>query len=441
MVNLNSTLQDISFIESLDTVNQDIRFPEEEKIRTEHIFKLSALFSKRIILSDTQIVDNLGIQELFLEDKGFQDLLNEFTLVGMRPKASNFKMLVEQQLKDGMRFSSFEPLIRMQVESRTIENLDKLSSITHNLRYNTFIEKLDCDFLKSNKKHKIEYKSYPELVENNLKEMQNKILHNGARKLSNELMDKANKEWEHTGKKAIDRTIFYSVIDESNYTDEAKGIVKRFFVDRQYNKNFWYTNGFNCLAHSSNKDYNLFRTAFPNLTEEMFLKENGTKSIKNKKFDFSVTPPGLLYLDLIDFHSLCAFRHDFKKTIEGYLDSIQKSEDTESALKNLRDYIQFLVPSINKYYENKKLKDWFSKAVKVTAVGASIIAVAEKISPEMAFGIPYITPENSISIGGLAVGAAFILLIKNLVDVIPNSKQSKICYEFERCLMEETHVY
>ena len=430
--------EDISFMESLDTVNQDIRNPKRETVRVARIFKLSALFSKQVILSDTQFVDNTGIRNLFVEDLGFQDFLNETTLVGMRPKVLNFTKLVEQQLDNRMEFSSFDYLTQVKVKKGVIQDMDQLFNETSSLKFEYFIKGLDDVYLKSEKKRKIDFGSYPDLVENSLKEMLNELQHNDARKLCKELMYQAEKELESIEtKEKVDRTIFYSVIDKSNYNQEAKEIAKRFFVDREYNKNFWDQNDFNCLTHSSERDTELFEMAFPKVVGEIDFKKRSenSKIIELPSYNLE----GMLYLDEIDFQSLATLRHDYKKTIESYLDDIQKSEDPDSAYKNLRDYLNFLLPHINKCYEEKGL----SKLIKKVNIGAVVpfIVGVSRIFPTKAFGIPYTTPGISFSIGTLATGSFFVLSIANLVAKRQETKQTKLYGEFEKCLREETHIY
>ncbi len=448
MDNRNAKYQgDFSFTESLDTVIQPTLIaptfiiPEEEEKRVARIFKLSALFSKRIILSDTQFVDNQGIRVLFLKDRGFRDFLNEIAIVGMRPSAPDFTELVKQQLNARMEFSSFDYRTKMLVKAGRIEGgIDELFELTAHLRFEDFIKMLNKEYLykSSEKKCKVNFEPYPERVEKSLnnKKLVANLQDNDAKRLCKEIMDRAKEELKKSpDKKEIDRTTFYSAVKNSPYSDDTKNIVKRFFIDREYTKNFWDTNGFNCLTHPRNEDTLLFRKAFPKIAEGTDLSK---KSDKVKRIELPpLTSEGLIYLDKVDFEFLSALRHDFKGTIEkDYLDPIQSPDDTKYARKSLQEYFNFLLPKIQKHYEDKGFKT-IKKVNKVLAflTGGSVGLTLADIS----FGIPYTTPEISFLIK-FTPGAIGILTCVNILADTLQAKQALQYNEFEKSLREKTKI-
>lgn len=262
--------KDLSFTESLDTVLQ------HSKQRVEGIFKLSALFSEQIILSDTQFVDNNGIRDLFLK-KGFQDFLGEIAIVGMRPRTdiSSFRELVEVQIKEQrMRFSSFPFEVQRAVEKGIVKDLDDLNASYPKLRFEEFIDKSDDVYDRTKNKIKVEYQSYPDLVEKSL-ERKDELQDEGAKDLCKNLMQITKEELKSKNKEEPQRTDFYSAIENSKkyypykeYSSYSQYIVKRFFVDYAYNKNFWGTNGFNTLTHPDIGVTKVFKKAYTNIAQE-----------------------------------------------------------------------------------------------------------------------------------------------------------------------------
>lgn len=391
--------KNIAFTESLDTVNQG--HDSTETTRVENIFKLSALFSKQIILSDTQFVDNRGIRDLFLNNKDFQDFLGKTTLVGLRPRISSFSELVEQQIKGKFRYSSFPSKVQKAVERGEIKNIYHLNSRYPELQFEYFIEKLDDLYDKTKNKINVDYQSYANLVEKSLERADN-LQDIGAKKLCSELMSRTKDELKLKNKENPDRSIFYSTIEKSPYNSQSKNIVKRFFIDYEYNRNFWDTNGFNCLTHPNNEDTNTFKQGYTNIAEEF----------ESNKYMIELPPfhsDGKLYFEDIDFEFLYNLHSDTynKRLIDKFLSQIQSAKDPNSAEESLKDYLDFLMPLVRERY----MKKGKTHVKKVDIMAGYLIGGGLSY---LTFGIPYITPELSFIIGG--PGAThFALVISNLI--------------------------
>lgn len=301
----------ISFNESLDTVRQYSDDNLEEK-RVELIIKMGALFSEQIILSDTQFVDNKGVRNLFLNrlgENGFQDFLSETIMVGIRPGFSSFSELVDQQIKKGMIFSSFPSKPRKAIVNGDIKNIYALNTLYPNLRFKPYIEALDKIYEDLNKIC-IPYdpRSFPDLVEKNLENTKELDAH--AKRLCGELMSRTKGELKlKMEENPPGRSDFYNAIDKSPYNPKSKEIVKRFFVDSAYNKNFWDANEFNALNHPSENDANLFAYAYPNIVKEF---ESSKDIIKLPTIHSEVK----INLNEIDFNFLHTLHTDNKKEIE-----------------------------------------------------------------------------------------------------------------------------
>lgn len=409
----NISEKNLSFTESLDTVLQHSD-PIIEMQRVEAIFKLSALFSEQIVLSDTQFVDNQGIRDIFLKNQGFQDFLSETAIVGMRPSSSSFSELVDQQIKDKMRFSSFPSKVQRAVENGEIKNIYHLNALYPKLRFEYFIDKLDDIYDNTKNITKVEFQSYPDRVEKSL-ERAGELGNAGARKLCTELMVRTKEELKLKKIDEPNRSIFHSAIDKSPYSDQSKNIVKRFFVDYEYNKNFWETNGFNCLTHPGREDTDAFRNAYTNVAEEF---DKGKYMIKLPSIiSEAKLPEDKLRLDDIDFNFLHKLRSDSdnNKRLIKLLTDIRTAKDRDSAIDSLKMYIDFLMLLIEKEYMNKGMK----KGRKVSYIvgyivgGALSADIVDRALSSLIFEIPY--PVLSFVIGG-AGSVHLSLFITDLID-------------------------
>lgn len=434
------TSNDMSFIENLDSVKQDriqaSYLPEYEVNRISQSFKLSARFSNSIILLDTQFVDNLGFRELFIRDEGFRRLLNETTFVGMREGISDFTALVDSQLSKKMIFSSLEDSTnRMIRDSGGINSIEKLPNTGRIGKFKDFIARLDDEYLCTTKKINVHFDSYSDNLKNNIEARINDLQPYGAKRICLDLLDTLNlKEGED-----ISRSTLYSLLDEykKKYSTEDVEIVRRFFIDLEYNKNFWFTNKFNCLTHSDDEDTSLFNKAFPKYKEKQF---HLTKNDTINKTEFSLNSEGRLYLDDIDFDFIANLRKNNKIQIDKHFDRIQKYKSDDDTNVKFDKYLNFLLPKINEHYEEKGCLNLISKTTPlIYTVSASIgagIALAE-YNPEMIFGIPHSSPELRFCIRGAAVVGSALTAIANLVDQGHKKrrfKQNKRYNDFKSCL-------
>ncbi len=433
--------RNISFIESLDTVKQNHHsvntFPAGEINRVSQIFKLSSLFSHSLILTDTQFVDNVGIRELFLQDEGFKEFIKESTFVGMRKDFSNFTDLVNTQLSSKMLFSSLDDSTnRIIKESSEGLNIHKLPPNYSLKKFGKFIEDLDNIFLDPAKKIEIDYRSnyaYPERLKNSLEKRINTLEPNGARRICNDLLDKL---CSNEGK-SISRSALYSFLEgyKNTYSSDDIEIVRRFFVDSEYNKNFWYTddNKFNCMLHSNEEDENLWKKAF--YKEDKYYTG---ETFEFKKIEFPCED--FLYLNQIDFNSLSDFRRKYKNYMKAKLSRIQKAKDNEEAQEKFTDYLLFLSNHISENSEEKGLKNLIAKHSIKIGVLAFLSECAIPMFAGSTSSIP-ITPDISISIGDLATSGCIVMGAANLIkDVYPKIKQKSISHDFE-VLMQNTKIY
>lgn len=409
----------ISFNESLDTVRQYSDDNLEEK-RVELIIKMGALFSEQIILSDTQFVDNKGVRNLFLNrlgEKGFQDFFSETIMVGIRPGFSSFSELVDQQIKKRMIFSSFPSKPRKAIVNGDIKNIYALNTLYPNLRFKPYIEALDKIYEDLNTIDiKYDPKSFPDLVEKNLENTKELDAH--AKRLCEELMSRTKDELKLKMEENPGRSDFYNAIDKSPYNPKSKEMVKRFFVDSAYNKNFWYANKFNALNHPGENDANLFASAYPNIVKEF---ESSKDIIKLPTIPSEVK----INLNEIDFNFLHTLHTDNKKEIEK-LSLIRTAKNVESADEKLENYINFLTQEVKDLYMKKGLKKLI-KPIKIIAhasLGLSYLGTK----------MNYITPEISFCIPATSY---FVLSITDLIDeyvILP--RQNKRFTVIEKYLKE-----
>jgi hypothetical protein len=435
------TPNDMSFIENLDSVrqnrNQKSYLPENEINRISQSFKLSALFSNSIILLDTQFVDNFGFRELFLRDKGFRRLLNETTFVGMREGVSDFTSLVNSQLSKKMIFSSLEDSSNKMIrDAGEINSIEKLPNTGRIGTFKNFIARLDDEYLCTAKKVDVRFDSYADNLKDNIEARINDLQSYGAKKICLKLLDKLNTKEEED----ISRSDLYSLLEKykSEHSTEDVEIVRRFFIDLEYNRNFWYTNKFNCLTHSDDEDISLYNKAFPKYNEKLlpFTKSDTT--------EFSLSSEGRLYLDYIDFDFIASFREKNKAQIEKHFDRIQKYKSDDDTNEKFDKYIDFLLPQVNEYYEGKGWGNFISKStplIDIVSVGITTGIGLAGLYPEKIFGTSHLSPELTFCLAGATVASGVLVSIANLVNSDHENrrmKQNKRYCEFERCLKSTT---
>ncbi|CAD7769693.1 hypothetical protein AIOGIFDO_00664 [Candidatus Methanoperedenaceae archaeon GB37] len=227
-------------------------------------------------------------------------------MVGIRPGFSSFSDLVDQQIKKRMIFSSFPNKPREAIVNGEIKNIDALNTLYPNLRFKPYIEALDKIYEDLNKIN-IKYKSFPDLVKKNLENTRELEAH--AKRLCEELIGRTKNELKLKKKEKPDRSDYYNATDKSPYDPKSKEIVKRFFVDSAYNKNFWYANEFNALNHPGENDANLFAYAYPDIVKEF---ETSKDIIKLPPIPSDIK----INLNEITFNFLHTLHTDNKKEIE-----------------------------------------------------------------------------------------------------------------------------
>lgn len=412
--------KDISFTESLDTMIQ-LPNPDKEVKRVERILKLSALFSEQLILSATQFVDNLGIRRLFLKDDCFKDFLGETVLVGMYPGISSFYELIEDQLGRYMKYSSFPSTLRNMIEDGKVQDPSHLFRLTYRMGFMDFINELDERYSDDEKRKDVKFRSYPELVEKNL-ERKSELQHRKARNLCEELLDRTEHELRLRNKDTADRTIYLQVIDKSerSYDKDTRDIVKRFFVNEPYNRNFWESNAFNCLTHPNENDTTLYRKAFGDAFERT---ENSKNLIRLPPFSLDEA----IHLKDLDFGSLLSLRSTYGDIIKKHLQKIRNAKDHDHAWDRLQGYLNFIIPKIKEIYIEKRVKRKIKK-IQIAALGCSL---AQDIYG-LYFGVPYLTPEISI------VKSSFALFVTGLVEPHYIRRQTKRFKETEEYLRSTT---
>lgn len=385
--------EQLYFVSSLDSVkqNQDNR---KEIIRTKNILKLSSLFSENIILYDTQLVDNKGIQDLFLSDKNFQDFFCESITVGMRKDGNTFHDIVDKQIKNGMRYSSLPLPIQTKIERKEIKGLDHLNSLHTDLKLGQFVKILDEKYEESKNIKEIDYGSnyntYPtrvkEYVENEPIIANFKNLY--VKELCDQLMDMASKEMDSKKGNHITRSIFYSAIEKSPYSEEVKKTVKWHIIDKLYNENFWKGRGFNCFDHYSEKYVE-------------FLNDVCTKnSFNNQKFNISyATFPNKINLDNIDFKFLKEFHSENKKEIKDNFSEIRRHEASVDVGKNkdaeypIKEHISLLQKEICKLETNKTKKNFrnVETVTSLISLGTGCLSLPHNASTVISVGCFAIT--------------------------------------------------
>lgn len=318
------TMSDISneklyFIASLDSTYQ-YQSNKEETIRASTILKLSSLFSEHIILSDSQIVDNKGIKNLFVSDENFLDFFCESVVVGMRKGKKSFTEIVEEQIKNGMKYSSLPPSVQKQIEDKDIKNLDHLDRLYPELKFGLFLERLDEKY-DSKKIIEIDYgknlNRFPERVEEFLDNpffMAN-FSNPDVKRLCDELMYLASREMELKTSSQITRSIFYSAIQKSIYPEEVKKTVKESIINRAYSENVWKDRGFNCLDHRSGEDVRFFNKVCNRNSMNDQIVKISYANVKNK-----------MDLDGINFKFLNELHSENEDLIEKNFSSIRNSE-------------------------------------------------------------------------------------------------------------------
>lgn len=358
------------FISSLDPGNQK-QDNNEEITRTKDIFKLSSLFSEKIVLSDTQVVDNKGIKDLFLSDENFQDFFCSSVHVGMRKGKSSFCEVVEEQIEAGIKYSFLPPNIQKEIESHNIKNLDHLNRLYPKLKFDSFIKKLDNMYQFDENIKKIDYGSnfdlYPKRVENIIEKPNfiQSLKNPDAKKLCSAIMSMASREMELKKKPHITRSIFYSAIEKSPYSEEVKNTVKTTLIDRAYTENFWDFQGFNCLKHQSEGEIKaLNKVCNRNYRSDQVINIS-CASVKNK-----LNLDDINFKFLKEFHSTnedligANFSHIRKldtriqrKRKEGYPNEEIK-EDEKDLVFHITAHINHLGESICTQHSNKSETKW-----------------------------------------------------------------------------------
>lgn len=412
------------FVASLDSINQ-YQDNKEETIRINTVLKLSSLFSEEIILPDSQIVDNKGIKNLFISDENFQDFFSECVTVGMRKGKKSFYDLIEEQIGRGMRFSSLPPKVQKQIEDKEIKNLAHLDNLHPELKYGLFVEKLDemCDFKKIKEiDYGSNYDLYPQRVEKILEDsmfMAN-FTNPDVKRLCDDLMNLASKEMKSINSPHITRSIFYSAIKKSIYSEEVKRTVKESIIDRAYNENFWKERGFNCLNHRSGEDITFLNKVCNRSSNNQIVKISYA-NVKNK-----------IDLDKIDFKFLKEFHLKNKTMIEENFNSIRNSETflnksinekspeidvkfAESTLaKDIVSHISLLREEIGEHEHNKMNKKMHS--------------FERVVNPIISVGCAYSSffiPQTQLGSALLSVGTYYItdLILTKIEDsAIKNQK-------------------
>lgn len=409
-----NTYEDISYSEKLDTTMQLKDDDELEVSRIASILKLSSLFSKKLILSDSQFIDNRGIRILFNRDKNFRKFISKITLVGTRKGVNNFRELAESQLNYRMLFSSFPNDINDKIKSGKLGTFKKLCNLTYKIGFEKYIEKLDDIFSEKNKNIKVKYGNYANLVRESININKERILDKNAKKLAEELIPAAEEEIKKQGISEPTRTTFLNVIRKSKYDNDSQHFVKRFFLDKEYNKNFWCTNNFNRLSHTDEFDDCIYKN---------IIRRNKIKieSSKFKKVNLKITklPPlqadkHLLLRELnFDFFIDC---HDEISKSLNNLHKIDKRGLSELQLKeNISEsYCNHISKIISLIYQyNKRKANGFKKRSLLVGVTATLISGAFS-TPYISeyLNIPIITPSLSVIVP-ISIGMCVILEFKN----------------------------
>lgn len=231
----NISNDNLYYVSSLDPVNQRQQ-NEEEIIRMKDILKLSSLFSENIFLSDSQVVANKGIKDLFLSDENFQDFFCDSVYVGMRndesTKPSSFSEIVDIQIQNKAIYPSLPSKVQEQINHGDIKNLDHLNRKYPALKIGPFLKILDHKYNFKNIKrinYGKNYDLFPKKVEENLQKLEesNYLINPDVKKLCNELISIASTEQKSKESHNISRSIFYSAIDKTHYSEEVKTAVKK----------------------------------------------------------------------------------------------------------------------------------------------------------------------------------------------------------------------
>ena len=378
---------DVVFPSGLDTVLQQNQDFIGERRRVERIIKLDLLFAKHLMVSDTQLVDNIGVHSLF-SDNSFMDFVKTRhsdgvipLIANVRPGVNDFGEVVDKMLRAKMIFSHLplEPQENQLYASECTRPALYCLAQHEGRNLEEHVRRLDIVYQATNRvTWTMPRKRYPNLVKHLFGKLwpqfPDKSLY-AVSQLKEKLLDAIdNPPKDRPEDNPPTRSTFYRIIKSYQSRTSLKNDFRVLFVDFPYNLNFALSHRLQLVSHGE----------FRQRIYERLLPE---PAIEYSKTRFWRVHPEIveetrkLPLDYLSWEDLYSIRRetDFSANLDKLRTTSVDSQLSESARdiklqEAMKEHVQFLIEKACQLLPAEKVYATSINPVTVGVAGVSAVA-------------------------------------------------------------------